>query len=625
MRASTIVLAIATLASGAHAQAPNTDGPATTLTVSPTDIPTNGRVTFTGLAFPEGNAQVQLTVTAPGASPVALVTSPDANGHYSLQFGGTAKEGTYQVTAQLGTKGPAAKASFTAKTYLIDIDEDVAENKALLGKDSALVKAIRKAVDDVPESPAKEDMSKKLDELEQVTDKSPAQSAKLADALQHFKTLVQNHPETIPFIQPVFDHLSDLGDDEKKTSEQIDAEIEGSKQGGSNCDRIDEMTQSLKSVPDAFNAALGPLDFVLGFVKATAVAALPDSMQATGKAAVDAADLAKSLNDARKGEDATKAWEKVMIAGKTSFAKNEIETGLQTDYGEKLANSVPASMRQSAGYKLAVNEIKKFAPQIIAGNADPKALFKRAVQLAGDALAFGSDQLFLKYCQRFEGKFTATMTAHFYTQGNGADGMPVEWWTYSTALKGKMTLRYPKEAEGRAVQLTGQFEGGATKFTYKEDVFNSIIFGRMVKGGVVHKIDVAPLATDNGEGGAITSLTSPTSFYVPVSGQLVGNTITLTLEPARTDFNETFTQAHTVYAVAAPTTLGLPVWGHFTLPYTNAHFILDHILANSNNTLEVKRSGDKMVIDRNSNKTLPGNGNSATYTLDLKMCNPDCE
>jgi len=31
------------------------------------------------------------------------------------------------------------------------------------------------------------------------------------------------------------------------------------------------------------------------------------------------------------------------------------------------------------------------------------------------------------------------------------------------------------------------------------------------------------------------------------------------------------------------------------------------------------------VIKRNSNKTLPGKGNSATYTLDLEACNPECE
>jgi hypothetical protein len=612
-------------ASGARAQAPDPNEPATTLTVSPTDIPTNGRVTLSGLAIPGSNSQVRLTVTAPGAPAAVLVTSPDANGRYSIMFGGTQVEGAYQVTAQLGTQGAQAKASFTVKTNLIDVDGDIADNKALLGEDSSLVAAIKKAVDDVPESPVKEDMGKKLDETKKISDQGPAQSAQLAKALQNFKQLVSSHPETLPYIQPVFDHLSELGAESEKTREQIKAEVEGSQKRGSNCDQIDHMTQSLKAVPEAFEAALEPFHFVLGFVKSMATQAAPEGYAPAVNAAADAVDLAHSIKEARDGEDAAKAWEKTQVAEKTTLAKNEIETGLETKYGEKLASSIPASLKEAPAYKLVVSEIKKFAPQIIAGEVEPEKIFTMGAKLASDALAFGSDQLFSKYCQKFEGEFTATMTAHFYSKSNRPDSIGVEWWSYSTTIQGKLTLRYPKAAEGNAVQLTGQFEGGATKFTYKEDVFNSALFGRITKGGIVRKIDVPPLATDNAEGGVVNSLTSPTSFYVPVTGQLVGNTITVALQPARSDFIDSYTKAHTVYAIQAPTTLMLPIWGHFALPYSNAHFILDHLVSHATNTFDVTRNGEKMIIDRHTDKTLPGPGNSATYTLELKACNPECE
>jgi len=39
----------------------------------------------------------------------------------------------------------------------------------------------------------------------------------------------------------------------------------------------------------------------------------------------------------------------------------------------------------------------------------------------------------------------------------------------------------------------------------------------------------------------------------------------------------------------------------------------------------VTRDGEKLKIDRKSDKTLPGKGNSATYTMDLDACNPECE
>jgi len=619
------LLCFVVAAAGAGAQAPATDGPSVTLTITPSNIPTNGRVTMKGLAFPQGTTQVRITVTPPSGQAAVSVTSPDQSGHYSFMFGATPAEGTYQVTAQLGTQGVPEKASFSVRTSLIDIDEDVADNKALLHEDSALVTTLKKAVDKLPESPATEDMGKKLDQLEDVTDKAPAQSAQLGKALQNFTQLVASHPETLPYIQPVFDHLSELDAESQKTNEQIKAEVEGSQKAGSDCDQIDHMTQSLKAVPEAFGEALEPFDFVLGFSKTIANQVLPAGSGPMVNAAAGAAELAHGLNEAREGEDAAEAWKSAQVAAKTSLAKNEIETGIEMGYGQKLASSIPPSLKENPGYKLAVSEIAKFLPQIIAGNAEPTKLFTMGAKLASDALAFGSDQLFSKYCQKFEGEFTATMTAHFYAKSNGDDGMPVEWWSFTTTIKGLMTLRYPKAAEGKAVQLTGQFEGGATKFTYKEDVFNSVLFGRITKGGVVHKADIAPLATDNAEGGVLNSLQSPTSFYVPMSAQLDGNTITVTLQPARSDFNDTYTKAHTIYAVTAPTTLGLPIWGHFAMPYMNAHFILDHLVSNSTNTFQVTRDGEKLVIDRKTDKTLPGPGNSATYTLDVKACNPECE
>ena len=613
-------------ASAARAQAPDPNDPGFTLVVTPATIPTNGRVTISGLAFPDSRTQVHLTIAGPSGSPATLVTSAGANGRYSIGFGGTQTQGTYNVTAQVGTGGVSLHGTFTVKTYLINFNDNVAKSKALLTADSTLVETLKKALDKIPDSPSKQDMGKKLDELKKVTDKGPAQAANLAEMTQPFVQLVQSHPETMPFVQPLFNHLSDLSEEATKTTQQINAEIEGSKTKLNDCDQIDHMTESLKTVPEAFSTALEPFDFILGFSKNIANQVAPPGSASAVNAAAEAANLAHSLNDARNGEDAADAWEKAQVAAKTTLAKNEIESGMETKYGEKLAASIRASLKSNPGYKLAVSEIKKFLPQLVAGNAEPQKLFQMGAKLASDILAFGSDQLFSKYCQKFAGDFTGTMTAHFFANSSGPDGMPVEWWTFSTAIKGKVALRYPKAASGTAVQLSGQLEGGATGFTYKEDVFNTVLFGRMIKGGTVHKVDIAPVATDNGEGGAFNAMTSATSFYIPVTGQLVGKTITLSMEPSRADFNEAYTKAHTVYAVTAPTTLGLPVWGHFDLPYMNAHFIFEHLIKNgSDNRFDVERQGDKMIIDRKENKTLPGNGNSATYTLELKACNPECE
>src|SRR6185437_2849944 len=215
--------------------------------------------------------------------------------------------------------------------------------------------------------------------------------------------------------------------------------------------------------------------------------------------------------------------------------------------------------------------------------------------------------LFAKYCEKFEGEFTATMTAHFYSKPVAGHD-PVEWWNFSTAIKGKLTLRYPKDASGKAVALSGQFEGGATHFTYYENVFSTDLYGAMIKGGYYGHKDVPPAATDNAEGGIVNALSSPTSFYVPVTGQYAGGKITLTLGAARTDFNDTYTRAHTFYVVIAPSTLMLPVMGHFTLPYMNAHFILDHLIKGD---YDVGQAGKIMLLEMKGTKSLPGPRTSA--------------
>jgi hypothetical protein len=304
-----------------------------------------------------------------------------------------------------------------------------------------------------------------------------------------------------------------------------------------------------------------------------------------------------------------------------SLAENEMELGSESEIAEKIAANIPPALRATPAYKFVVSETKKFVPDVVDGTKGPLDLFDKATKLAGDVAAYANDQLFAQYCQKFQGKFTATMLAHFYSKPVGPDNLPVEWWTYSTAIAGTLTLRYPKTTEGKAVALSGQFEGGATRFTYKENVFAAGIYGSIIKGGVVHLVDVPPAATDNGSGGMVNALVSPTGFFIPVTGQLADGKITMTLGDARTDFNADYTRAHTVYVVTAPTTLFLPVMGHFSLPYVNARFILNQVV---NGDYDVKQSGESMSIERTNDRQRPANQNLAEYTIDLKACNPEC-
>ncbi len=179
------------------AQAPTPSGggdPGATLTASPTDVPTHGTVTLSGLAFPEPGVQIRLTVTPPSGGPEVLLTTPDKDGRYSFLYGQTNAQGLYKVSAQ-ADKGAPSTAEFTVKTYLIDIDEDVADNKALLEEPAKLVAAVKQEVDNTPDSPAKTELEEKLDKLATAVKPLADQAPKLKTALAPFQDMMKQRED----------------------------------------------------------------------------------------------------------------------------------------------------------------------------------------------------------------------------------------------------------------------------------------------------------------------------------------------------------------------------------------------------------------------------------------------
>lgn len=605
----------------AAGQAPTADPgePGITLTVSPSDIPTNGTVRIAGLAYPQPGGQVRITVSMPSGGPSVLVTTPDKTGHYSLLFGQTAAQGTYTVSVQAGEKNAPVKATFTAKTYLIDIDEDVADNKALLEQDTAAAKAVDKALDNIPDSPAKTELKTRLAKLEPVLSQLPAQSQQLANVLKPLQSIIQQNPDAAPILQPVFDHVAQLSEQAKESREQYAQEIVASEKGIPLCDEIDHATQALKVVPQAMALAAEPAVFLREFVTRMAATAVTDAGKPVGAAGTLAERFGETQKDAEDAAEQSKHWSDALRESRATATEMAIDMASETKFADNLMEGMPEDIRTSSTFKFVIGEMKKLAPKVAGGLTDASKLFDLGVTLASDAISYANDQAFAQYCEKFEGPFTATMIAHFYKRTEG--GKLFEWWGYGTTIKGTIVLRYPKGATGAATLLSGQLEGGATRFTYHQDALNPAAFGAATKGGKVGYIDVPPLATDNASGGVINSLASPTSFYVPVTGEFANGTITLKVGDARTDFNQDYTRAHTVYVVIAPVTLMLPIWGHFSLPYVGAQFILNQVVPGD---YTVTQGKSLMSIQKTWTRERPANMNLAVYTLDIKACNPGC-
>ena len=592
----TLILATCISARVLSAQAPDTSDASMTLSVSPQELAKNGTVAITGLAYPQPGVRISMTVTPPSGT----------------AFVKTGAEGEYKVSVQAGAKGAPAHASFTVRSYLVDIDEDVADNKAFLEASASFVSALKKGVDNMPDSPARTDMESKLSSLDEETKKLPDQSAKLAQALAHVKQMMTERPDAAPALQPFFDHLAQLDERAKQERVEIDKQIAESEKTLAVCDAIDHATTGIKAVPQMIAIAKRPFDFAVAFFTNMAASVAPP-----GAGGMIAA-----------GGKLTSGLPKAAGKPKEALAEGEIELGSETEVAERLVDRIPESVRNTPAYKFVVAESKSFLPSVVDGLGESNGslhLFNIVTKLAGDIAAYANEQLFAQYCEKFEGSFTAAMEAHFFAKPQ-PDGRTPEWWSYTTTIAGKMVLRYPKTAAGKAVALSGQIEGGATRFTYRENVFDGDLFGKMMKGGVVERVDIPPAATDDASGGMVNAMTSPTAFYIPVTGQFANGTITLVLGDARSDFNPTYTKAHTAYVVTAPSTVMLPVMGHFTLPYKDAHWIVYSAMDFKDGApvLSVASGAKAMKVDRTFDTQHPGAQNMGHYTMHLTLCNPAC-
>lgn len=539
------------------------DEPDVTVAATPGSVPVGGAVRLTGTCYPQPGVPVILVVTPPGdakdpavaAASTTLNATPAAGGDYSVSFAKTQKAGLYAVSARMGTQGASATTQFAVRPLGQVLDDVPKQERKLTTDTVVLIDTAVGAITNLPDSPARTQLLANLSKLGAQTKQLPDQSAKLATALQPFKQLASDHPETGPTLQPLFDKLDGWNGQAQKADDQLQAQIAQTRQKLASCDRLDQTIEALKAVSAALNFAGEPFKILFNF-------------------------------------------ENDFVASRAPAA-------------------LPGSLANDSNAKFAVSEAAKFAPTVLGAVSGPVGMFGIAAGLITDAITQAEQNAFDKYCQKFEGPFTARMEARFYAAGHVND----PWWTYSIDIAGKLVLRYPKDAAGKAVALTGQFEGGATRFTYDEEVWKNSDLFKLVKGGIVAKRDQAPIATPHldYEGSLFGAYSSPTSFYIPVSGQFANGRITFKLENARTDFNAAYTQAHTFYVVVSLYAL-VPVPGHFSLPYKDAHWVLDHYTFD----YPVTQTANSMFIQKHDEQSRPTNGTKAYYTLDLKACNPGC-
>jgi hypothetical protein len=533
--------------------------------------------------------------------PSVLTATASSSGTFDVQY--TPKvTGRHTVVARAGpVRGDAKFDVARVPKALPECDdlpaEDIQQELDNLVKNVCdLTPLLKQRVDELPESPAKDEFKGMLDEFDK--QQRPCQVPDQRPAINALNYLHRRAPAARPFTGPLREPVRPWLETARETNRKVPAVRAELTAGNILCDKIDIIINGLKF----FNFAIGLVSYY-GDYKATLMKFFGDPMMLVGKIPPvkrspvlnDTISTAWKIYSGLLGKDG-KTIESVPIPKITDnkFGESVLSTGKTENLGEA---------RQFGEFRQKIGVLQK-------------QIFSLAT--------YAGSRVFEKYCQEFRGPVKGGMEVEFYKDG-------ITWWSYSTLIEGELILRYPKDANATSVRLTGEFLGNAKKFASKDEAIR-VQFPGLSYGTIIKQIRLEPLATDNNplnvdfiqqpitKGGAITRyFFQPAFFRVPVKAEMTGDTIRLELQPATVDFDDLSTK---VINIAGPVLSLQPALITYVLPYKGAHFILFRAMNDGPIEFTIKRDQSSMRIERLLERTRTTAMNKGRYKVDIKACNP---
>lgn len=508
------------------------------------------------------DAETTISETTEYEQPRTYTASVNAAGGYAIVVDGPLGHGQYRVTAT----APDGKGIDSTGFIVIqreDMELEVTERvKRALRVAATAVENADRMVEGLPASPAKTEMTKKLTAIKAKMAEAPSQTAQFASGIDFISAIPKKYPETAPAFAPFYRQMGLWTANSREEIETISTQLDKSKKARVTCDQLDRVTESFKFAALLLNLVASPLDVAKNFAG-----------DITGEIIVKEASASPGLNG---------------------------NLGFQTMVGQ-VNKRVPEMFGK-------IEEWKGGGGMDMQGSLSSLLL---------DAASYASARMFESYCEKFEGPVKASMRAEFSKGGD-------PWWKYSVDIEGKLVLRYAKGATGEAASVSGQFEGSARSFKIWENAGKVLFPELMPKGALVARVIKPPIGSPyiQNQGMVAAQVLTPSSFLIPVEGTIVGTKLTLRMLASTIDF--TTATARGVYVFFGPGTLNVPLTTTFTLPYKDAHWILKSGLGGERTEFELKTAGKQMTIERTGKIEKPGSGNTATYMMNLKACNPGC-
>ena len=525
----------------------------------PPSTAVGGSVMIHGNVPVDGGGSGKIVVTPPSGESVVIPGKWDGEGNYSAQFTDTKREGQYKVAISSSGGHASGTAEFSVKSAGNMTDELQNEENALVQSANDAERLVEDLLQMLPPSPATVEAQEGLKPLKQRLAELPAQAANLKKALEPINQFTAKYPTESRHFSPLWQSLGQWKGQSAAKREQVNRHLIASRAKGANCERIDQINEGLSFVSFLLNLIGDPFK------------AIPEK-----------------LRDAAMGF--TKDFDAAHLSG---------------------------ALSDDPGKQFLFSETIKVSTSFCEG---PGGWLKATVGLAVDAAGFCTQQVFAKYCEKYEGPFTASLHAEFERGGS-------TWWKYDTRLDGTLTLRYAKTTvAAQAAHVEGEFRGSGTQFTCWENAL-PVLFPDLMKDTAARKFHriILPNALPQPEfEGKMAAALVPTAFFIPVEGEIVDNKLTLRLKAATVDFDENLS-AHVINVVFSPMLL-VPKIVAFDLPYKQAHFIL--MRATSEKPLEIPVTMDRAkkvaIISQDYQRVVNPSGAKASYKLSLKTCNPGC-
>lgn len=528
--------------------------------------------------------------------PTVLDAEVGQSGRFEVTFTPKAT-GTHEVEASGGDDAYHGRAEFeVTEVELEEQCEEVSQDK-IEETTAELSDVICKAVDaletrivELPPSPAKDELTKKLKELSaELKEAQPCGEAPIwVNGVYHLNKLQKDVPALRPAVAPAVRQIKEWLRGAEQARAEAPKALAKITQGNVVCDQLDVIVNGLKFV-----------DFYLGLI----------------------IKPAKFLGDWAKENIPTKLVGLIPAVGQTPAVKDAVELGWKgvTSYEPK---------REKGKIKIST---KGFDRTLAAG------------KMVNGVAAYAASRIFEMLCQTFQGPVTGTMTAEFMREGSQDI-----WWQYSIGISGQLILRYPKDAKGSVIALTGEFVGNAQSIKSWDNAV-PVLFPGLAQGTVFRTMRIEPIVMDTfpyvyeknlgvsnnqavpdfnpikstiDQGGLITQFVmTPAFFRVPVKAELSEKSLRLELQKAAVDFDDLRVK---VIQIVLPVLSLWPEVIDYALPYKGAHFIMTRAMNDGPVDFEVTREGETMKITKVFTRERQTSETKGNYKLTVTACNPGC-